>query len=175
MREITANKFRATLKSCADQSITNHEPLRVTRKRGKDFVIIDFEGEPARPVSERRIKRSPLRDVAGMLRSFHYAAYAALTALEKRGIIQPEELPLLESWANYWYIWVCAAFMKTYLATAADGNFLPAARQEIEILLDALLLEKAVYELGYELNNRPDWVKIPIQGIWQLMAGRVSE
>jgi maltose alpha-D-glucosyltransferase/alpha-amylase len=137
---------------------------------GKDFVIIDFEGEPARPIGERRIKRSPLRDLAGMLRSFHYAAYAALIALENRGIMRPEDLPLLESWANYWHVWVCAAFVKTYLAIAAEGHFLPASGEEMKILLDALLLEKAVYELGYELNNRPDWVKIPIQGILQLMA-----
>ena len=105
-----------------------------------------------------------------MLRSFHYAAYAALIDLENRGIMRPEELPLLESWANYWHVWICAAFMKTYLAIAANGGFLPASRDEIEVLLEALLLEKAVYELGYELNNRPDWVKIPIQGIRQLMA-----
>jgi len=137
---------------------------------GKDFVIIDFEGEPARPIGERRIKRSPLRDVAGMLRSFHYAAYAALIELEKRGIIRPDELPWLESWANYWSVWVSAAFLKSYLAIAADANLIPAAGQEVKILLDALLLEKAVYELGYELNNRPGWVKIPIQGIRQLMA-----
>jgi maltose alpha-D-glucosyltransferase/alpha-amylase len=137
---------------------------------GKDFVIIDFEGEPARPIGERRIKRSPLRDVAGMLRSFHYAAYAALIALVNRGIMRPDDLPPLESWANYWHVWICAAFMNTYLAIAANGKFLPASREEIEVLLDALLLEKAVYELGYELNNRPDWVKIPIQGIRQLMV-----
>jgi maltose alpha-D-glucosyltransferase/alpha-amylase len=137
---------------------------------GKDFVIIDFEGEPARPIGERRIKRSPLRDVAGMLRSFHYAAYAALIELEKRGIIRPDELPWLESWANYWSVWVSAAFLKSYLAIAAGANLIPAAGQEVKILLDALLLEKAVYELGYELNNRPGWVKIPIQGIRQLMT-----
>jgi maltose alpha-D-glucosyltransferase / alpha-amylase len=137
---------------------------------GKDFVIIDFEGEPARPIGERRIKRSPLRDVAGMLRSFHYAAYGALIALENRGGVRPEDLPLLESWANHWYVWVCAAFVKTYLAIAAEGHFLPASKEEMEVLLDALLLEKAIYELGYELNNRPQWVNIPIQGIRQLMA-----
>jgi maltose alpha-D-glucosyltransferase/alpha-amylase len=137
---------------------------------GKDFVIIDFEGEPARPIGERRIKRSPLRDVAGMLRSFHYAAYAALIALGNRGIMRSEELPWLESWTNYWHVWICATFMNTYLAIAANGDFLPSSEEETEILLDALLLEKAVYELGYELNNRPDWVKIPIQGIRQLMG-----
>jgi maltose alpha-D-glucosyltransferase/alpha-amylase len=136
---------------------------------GKDFVIIDFEGEPARPISERQIKRSPLRDVAGMLRSFHYAAYSALIAMEKQGMVQPESRPYLEAWANLWYVWVCAAFVKIYLAQTAGDGFLPNTREEIEILLDALLLEKAIYELGYELNNRPDWVKIPIHGIMQLL------
>jgi maltose alpha-D-glucosyltransferase/alpha-amylase len=141
---------------------------------GKDFVIIDFEGEPARPIGERRIKRSPLRDVAGMLRSFHYAVYAALIPLENRGIMRPEDLPLLESWGNYWYLWICAAFLNTYLAIAANDVFLPASKQETEVLLDALLLEKAVYELGYELNNRPDWVKIPIQGIRQMLGAAAN-
>jgi maltose alpha-D-glucosyltransferase/alpha-amylase len=136
---------------------------------GKDFVIIDFEGEPARPISERQIKRSPLRDVAGMLRSFHYAAYSALIAMEKQGMVQPESQPYLDSWANFWYVWVSADFLKIYLAQAAGDGFLPNTREEIEILLDALLLEKAIYELGYELNNRPDWVKIPIRGIRQLL------
>jgi maltose alpha-D-glucosyltransferase/alpha-amylase len=137
---------------------------------GKDFMIIDFEGEPARPIGERRIKRSPLRDVAGMLRSFHYAAYAALSALENRGGLRPEDLPLLESWANHWYVWVCTTFVQSYLMIAAEGHFLPASMEEMEVLLYALLLEKAVYELGYELNNRPQWVNIPIQGIRQLMG-----
>jgi maltose alpha-D-glucosyltransferase/alpha-amylase len=136
---------------------------------GKDFVIIDFEGEPARPISERQIKRSPLRDVAGMLRSFHYAAYAALITMEKQGVIQTESLPNLESWANNWYVWVCAAFVKIYLEQTAGAGFVPGTKEETQILMDALLLEKAIYELGYELNNRPDWVKIPIHGIRQLL------
>jgi len=136
---------------------------------GKDFVIIDFEGEPARPITERQIKRSPLRDVAGMLRSFHYAVYSALIALEAQGMVQAENRPYLESWANLWYVWVCATFVKIYLEQTLGGGFIPGTREEIEILLDALLLEKAIYELGYELNNRPDWVKIPIHGIRQLL------
>jgi maltose alpha-D-glucosyltransferase/alpha-amylase len=136
---------------------------------GKDFVIIDFEGEPARPISERQIKRSPLRDVAGMLRSFHYAAYSALITLEKQGVVQPESMAYLESWANCWYIWICTAFINIYLDQAAGAGFLPDSREEIQILLDALLLEKAIYELGYELNNRPGWVRIPICGIQQLL------
>jgi maltose alpha-D-glucosyltransferase/alpha-amylase len=136
---------------------------------GKDFVIIDFEGEPARPISERRIKHSPLRDVAGMLRSFHYAAYNALMTEQSRGLFQPEELALMESWADYWHLWVTAVFMRQYYNDVPKGGFLPKNIDQWGILLDALLLEKAIYELGYELNNRPAWIKIPLKGIEQLM------
>jgi maltose alpha-D-glucosyltransferase/alpha-amylase len=137
---------------------------------GKDFVIIDFEGEPARPLSERRIKRSALRDVAGLLRSFHYAAYSALFAREPSGAVRPQDTEALEPWSRLWYMSVSAAFLRAYLATASRGRFLPSARKELEIMLDAYLLEKAIYELGYELNNRPDWVRIPLQGILDLLA-----
>ena len=138
---------------------------------GRDFVIIDFEGEPARPLSERRIKRSPLRDVAGMLRSFHYASYAALFG-QVPGV-RPEDFPALEPWAHFWYTWVSVAFLKAYLAVAKDEPFLPKDPIELQVLLDAYLLAKAVYEVGYELNNRPDWLKVPLQGLLQLvMAAR---
>ncbi len=136
---------------------------------GKDFVIIDFEGEPARPLSERRIKRSPLRDVAGMLRSFHYAAYTALSAQMDKGVLNshPGGLTALEPWARLWHLWVSVVFTKAYLEAANHGSFVPRNRQDLQILLDAFLLEKAVYELSYELNNRPDWVRIPLRGILQ--------
>jgi maltose alpha-D-glucosyltransferase/alpha-amylase len=139
---------------------------------GKDFIIIDFEGEPARPLSERRIKRSPLRDVAGMLRSFHYAAYAALFDQEAEGVYasHPEALAALEPWARFWSQWVSAVFLKTYREAASQASFLPRTREELQILLDAYLLEKAAYELGYELNSRPDWVRIPLRGILQLLG-----
>jgi maltose alpha-D-glucosyltransferase/alpha-amylase len=136
---------------------------------GKDFVIIDFEGEPARALSERRIKRSPLRDVAGMLRSFHYAAYAALLGQVPGVIARPEAKQALEPWARLWYVWVSSAFLKVYLRTAAQATFLPRNREDVEVLLDSFLLEKAVYEVSYELNNRPDWTRIPLQGILHLM------
>ena len=135
---------------------------------GKDFVIIDFEGEPARPLSERRLKRTPLRDVAGMLRSFHYAAYAALFDLQTKGILSNDG-GSTEPWAHFWYFWVSEVFLRTYLVAASRGGFLPAARGELQVLLDAFLLDKAVYELGYELNNRPTWVKIPLRGILSLV------
>jgi maltose alpha-D-glucosyltransferase/alpha-amylase len=134
---------------------------------GKDFVIIDFEGEPARSLSERRIKRSPLRDVAGMLRSFHYAAYTALLGEVDGGAVRPEDLAALEPWARLWHQWVASTFLRAYLEVADRGPFLPRSREETAALLDSYVLEKAVYELGYELNNRPEWVKQPLRGILQ--------
>ena len=128
---------------------------------GQDFMIIDFEGEPARPLSERRMKRSPLQDVAGMLRSFHYAAFAAYFSQALDGAPIPE----LEPWARFWHLWVSVAYLKTYMEVVRDAAFLPSSPEEVELLLDVFLVEKAVYELGYELNNRPGWVTIPLQGI----------
>jgi len=141
---------------------------------GRDFVIIDFEGEPARTISERRQKRSPLRDVAGMLRSFHYAAYTALFDQQNRGLISPED-PQPERWVRYWYQWVAASFLRAYFETTDGASFLPTDRAEREMLLEIFLLDKAVYELNYELNNRPDWVHIPIRGITDLMSNRMAE
>ena len=120
-------------------------------------------------ISERRIKRSPLRDVAGMLRSFHYAVYSALLAEEARGSFHPDNRPAMEAWAEEWRRWVCAEYLRVYLHRSADSDFLPETEEEIRALLDAYLMEKAVYELGYEMNNRPDWVRIPLMGIEQLL------
>ncbi len=135
---------------------------------GKDFVIIDFEGEPARPLSERRIKRSPLQDVAGMLRSLHYAAYSALYG-RLGGIAGDQDPSLLEHWVRFWYYWASGAFLGSYLDTADGAGFLPATPADTKTLLSVFLLGKSVYELGYEANNRPEWIKIPIQGILQLL------
>ncbi len=137
---------------------------------GSDFVIIDFEGEPVRSLPERRIKHSPLKDVAGMLRSFHYAAYAAMFTRVAEGLVASEELAGIERWADAWHRWVGAAFLGEYLEVAADGDFLPRRWENLHTLLDVYLLEKAVYELIYELNNRPDWVRIPLQGIEELVG-----
>jgi maltose alpha-D-glucosyltransferase/alpha-amylase len=140
---------------------------------GKDFVIIDFEGEPSRSLSERRLKRSPLRDVAGMLRSFHYAAHAKLFEESAAGVVTaPESIAELETWAQYWERWISAAFLRAYLDRAQAASFMPASRQELATLLDVYILEKAVYELQYELNNRPTWVGIPLQGIQQILGAR---
>ncbi len=134
-----------------------------------DFVIIDFEGEPGRPLSERRIKRSPIRDVAGMLRSFQYAPQAALLGQIEGLVIREEDRPFLRMWARFWYRWVGATFLKAYLEAARGASFVPRAREGLELLLDVFLLEKAIYELGYELNSRPAWTAIPLRGILQLM------
>ncbi|MDH4161601.1 MAG: maltose alpha-D-glucosyltransferase [Nitrospirota bacterium] len=135
-------------------------------RTGKDFYIIDFEGEPARALSERRLKRSPIRDVAGMIRSFHYAAHSALRSY---GSIRPEDIVGLEAWAEAWYVAVSGIYLNSYLFTVEDADFVPRDRKEFEVLLRCFLLEKAVYEVGYELNNRPDWVTIPMRGIERLL------
>jgi maltose alpha-D-glucosyltransferase/alpha-amylase len=136
---------------------------------GKDFLIIDFEGEPARSLGERRLKRSPLRDVAGMIRSFHYAAHAALLQQTERGTLPTQTAGLAATWAVYWYDWVSVIFFKTYCRTAGSAPFLPQSEEERRLLIEVYLLEKAIYELGYELNNRPEWLSIPLQGIRQLL------
>ncbi|HEY51381.1 MAG TPA: maltose alpha-D-glucosyltransferase [Dehalococcoidia bacterium] len=135
---------------------------------GDDFVIIDFEGEPARYLTERRIKRSPLRDVAGMIRSFHYATYAALRSRAST-VLRPEDIPILEEWSKVWYLWVSVAFLKAYLELVSDLPILPASREGKKTLLNAYLMEKALYEINYELNNRPDWVNLPLQGVLQIL------
>lgn len=135
---------------------------------GKDFIIIDFEGEPARALSERRLKRSPLVDVAGMLRSFHYAAYSAyLHHVE----VRPEDSAELESWIEPWYNSVGRIFLQSYLTTAKDAAFLPKKKDHLKTLLQVYLLDKAVYEIGYELNNRPAWLLIPFKGIENVLGG----
>jgi len=132
---------------------------------GKDFVIIDFEGEPARPLGERRIKRSPLRDVAGMLRSFNYAVMVKL----KSEMARAKDPGQLRPWASFWNRWVSVAYLRGYLDATAEAPFLPKMRDELAFLLDIHLLEKATYELGYELNNRPGFVDIPIMGLFDIL------
>jgi maltose alpha-D-glucosyltransferase / alpha-amylase len=135
---------------------------------GKDFIIIDFEGKPTRTLSERRMKRSPLRDVAGMLQSFNYAANIALRDEIESGMIRPENIPLMEQWAQFWDSWVSAAFLNSYLAIASQDSFLPKTKAELELLLDSYVLEKAISELGYKLNHRPDLLEISLKRLLQL-------
>ncbi len=132
---------------------------------GKDFIILDFEGEPARPLSERKLKRSALRDVAGMVRSFQYAAYSALWQPSMRS----EDIPFLERWADLWYRHMSSVFLASYLEVTRGAAFIPSKEEDLRVLLEAYLLDKAVYEIAYELNNRPDWVIIPVRGIKHIL------
>jgi maltose alpha-D-glucosyltransferase/alpha-amylase len=138
---------------------------QVLRSRG-DYVILDFEGEPARTLAERRAKQSPLKDVAGMLRSFSYAAYAGLNAFAQR---RPDDAKNLEPWARLWQNAVSTAFLRAYRLSidATNPNLIPRPAQA-QLFLNAYLLEKALYELLYELDNRPAWVRIPLAGILAL-------
>jgi maltose alpha-D-glucosyltransferase/alpha-amylase len=134
---------------------------------GKDFTVIDFEGEPSRSISERKLKRSAFRDIAGMVRSFHYAAFSSLLL---KSTLPEDDLKFLEPWAHAWYFWASQIFIQSYLNTDQPLCFIPQERDEIALLLDIFLLDKAVYELGYELNNRPDKTIIPIKGIKYILA-----
>jgi maltose alpha-D-glucosyltransferase / alpha-amylase len=132
----------------------------------EDFVILDFEGEPARSIAERRGRQSPLKDVAGMVRSFGYAAYAALFAFTTHA---PDDYPLLEPWADTWEHWAAEAFLRGYVAAIGDAALLPRDAADRDTLLGTFTLDKALYELAYELNNRPEWVRIPLVGIRKLV------
>lgn len=135
---------------------------------GGDFMIIDFEGEPSRPVADRRAKALALRDVAGMIRSFQYAAYASLFEQFPNAAAQRDLFSALESWAICWSAWASAFYTGAYFE-AADPAFAGATEEERRVLLDAFLLEKVLYEIGYEWNNRPDWVRIPLRGALSLL------
>ncbi|WP_347986437.1 maltose alpha-D-glucosyltransferase [Methylomonas sp. AM2-LC] len=130
-----------------------------------DFVIIDFEGEPTRALAERRCKHSPLRDVAGMLLSFNYAA---VTAIAKELVESPEVAAKLESLLRDWEAEVGRVFLAAYAETLAYSGII-AAPMPLRGLLDLFLLEKLLYEVRYELDNRPDWVAIPLRGILEIM------
>jgi maltose alpha-D-glucosyltransferase/alpha-amylase len=130
-----------------------------------DFVLLDFEGEPARRLAERRMLESPLKDVAGMLRSFSYVAQVGYLHHVAR---RPRDAGPLEPWSRLWEVCVSAAFLKNYREAVSGLALAPAASTEFGLLLDAFLLDKALYELNYELNNRPTWVRIPLLGILAL-------
>lgn len=136
-------------------------------RHGSDFQILDFEGEPLRSLRERRDKACALKDVAGMLRSFGYAAHTGRRQALGR---HPGHKDTIAHFARAWEAWVSLAFLRSYLEAAAGAVFLPADPAVTETLLDAFMLDKAFYELQYELNNRPDWVEIPLDGILSIAA-----
>ncbi len=133
---------------------------------GDDFLLIDFEGEPARKLHERRYKRAALRDATGMLRSFGYAAESAL----RLGPLRTQDIAALEPWARLWVEWISAFYLSAYFQTLEGTRLLPSTDLERERLLDFYALEKCLYEIHYELHNRPAWLVIPLRGMLELLA-----
>ena len=127
-----------------------------------DYVIIDFEGEPECTIAERKIKHSPLKDVAGMIRSYHYAVSAKLFNSDETAGIDPDKLQIV---SDRWYKLIRDTYLDAYLGTFGSPHPIFYDNGEINYLLMIYLLEKAVYELGYEISYRPNWVKIPLKGI----------
>jgi trehalose synthase-fused probable maltokinase len=172
-------RSRSRLLKQALQSLTEAPPaFTKTRHHGdfhlgqtlvvdNDAVIIDFEGEPLRPLAERRAKHCVLRDVAGMLRSFSYAVAAAARAVP-RDLAADGQRAARVRLAN-WHARACTVFLDSYFATAQGISSLPAARKHAERLLRFFLLEKALYEIAYERANRPDWLEIPLRGVLDVL------
>jgi maltose alpha-D-glucosyltransferase/alpha-amylase len=127
-----------------------------------DAFVIDFEGEPKRSIEARRSKDSPLRDVAGMLRSFDYAAW---TALLRMASARPEVTSQLEHVAREWRDRVARTFLGSYMGTMGEGQGLPLVHPEAKRLLDLFLIEKACYEIGYEASQRPAWLPVAVRGL----------
>ena len=145
---------------------------------GKDFVFLDFEGDPLRSLTDRRLKRSPLRDVATMIRSFHYVAWSALLGKvsgrgKTPGWIRPEDIPTLEPWARYWHRWMSAVFFAAYRERVGPNAFLPADDGQLRDLFGIFLYERALTELGNELTYRPDWAAIPLSGLLRMLDAKV--
>lgn len=134
----------------------------------RGWMLLDFEGEPLRPLDERRRKQSPLKDVAGMLRSFGYAATSALFAVTEPGT---EEWARGEPWANAWETLAHDAFLQAYLGRSNERHLVPQERADLSLLLELFELDKALYELDYERSHRPAWMRIPLRGLGRI-AGR---
>jgi maltose alpha-D-glucosyltransferase/alpha-amylase len=166
------NRLKALLKSPIQVSkirIHGDYHLGQVLFTGSDFIIIDFEGEPMRSLAERREKRPAFQDLAGMIRSLHYAAFASL--LQDETFAKADVKKLLP-FAEDWFYQTSRAFLNSYLETVKGAPFVPKSKIERERLLQTFLLSKAIYELSYELNHRPDWVMIPLRGISQLFSDR---
>jgi maltose alpha-D-glucosyltransferase/alpha-amylase len=138
---------------------------------GKDFVIIDFEGEPSRSLGRRRLKRPAVVDLAGMVRSFDYAGRtAALRLTRDLGTsMSSVDGTTIDTWVTFWHRWISGTFLDSYLEVAGQADYLPRDVAQLTQLFDFFLLEKAIYELGYETNSRPDWVDIPARGILDIL------
>lgn len=134
---------------------------------GKDVVITDFVGDPVRSFSDRRLKRSPLRDVAAMIRSFRNVAFEGFL---KTTHVEEENINSLLPFARIWTHYMTGFFMKAYLETVKDSSFIPSDKQDFQMMVETYMLEKALYDLKYELKNRPDWAIIPLKTIKSIMG-----
>ncbi len=137
---------------------------------GKDFIILDFEGEPLRAVSERRLKRPAVQDVAGMIRSIDYGVQYYI----RHAPLRAADRPRIEPWLRAWGVYMTQAYIKGYEKACLEAPFLPGQQPNLYRMIYVLTLEKALYEIEYELGSRPDWVGIPLQGL-NGMLRRIKE
>ena len=161
LRGVTRRRFNL-------QRIRCHGDLHLGQvlHTGTDYLFIDWEGEPGRTIEQRRYKRSALRDVMGMARSFGYASETSL----RSGRFRPPDVERLRPWIDVWCDAVSSAYLGAYFETAGDAGFVPQTEADTELLLGFYELEKVIYEVHYELNNRPQWVDIPLSGLLRLLA-----
>ncbi|GAB3503214.1 maltose alpha-D-glucosyltransferase [Spirosoma knui] len=155
LKRIYAKKLEAT-------KIRIHGNLQLENilLTGKDVAIQDFGGDPSRSYSERRLKRSPLRDVATLIRSFYYVAYEGFL---NNAHVPPEDTVQLLPFADFWAHYMSSFFLKAYLTAAEDSSFIPNQSEDLQMMIDTYLLERSVVDLSYELGNRPNWVRVPLQ------------
>jgi maltose alpha-D-glucosyltransferase/alpha-amylase len=144
---------------------------------GKDFVFVDFEGQGTTALSERKSKRSPMLDVSSMLQSFYYAVSSTLYGLSfgvapAQAVIREEDIAKLEPWAEFWFDWIAHEFMRGYCDRAGNAPFVPQSPEEHRILLDAYLIDANMRALAFELQRRPTWMRIPLQGILDVLVSR---
>ncbi|EKD25966.1 MAG: hypothetical protein ACD_79C01427G0001, partial [uncultured bacterium] len=133
---------------------------------GKDFYIIDFEGEPLRPIGERKLKKTAIRDIVGMVRSFQYAVYHTLY---KSSTFREEDIVYLKNWGGVWYEYIFRYFIRGYFQKATNTQLLPESEEQFALIMEAFLIDKLFYEINYELNNRMDWIIIPLKGLTDLI------
>jgi maltose alpha-D-glucosyltransferase / alpha-amylase len=134
---------------------------------GKDYVIIDFEGNRSRSLAERRRKRSALVDVAGMVRSFQFAAFGVLL---DSSVVRDEDRAVLAPWAQHWHTWAGASFLRTYLETAGDAAFVPSSPEQVAAVLGTLVAERAFFELRNALETAPHRARVPLYGLVRLLG-----
>ena len=162
LKKIYAKKLQAS-----KTRIHGNLHLQQILMTGKDIAIHDFGGNPYRGYSERRLKRSPLRDVASMIRSFYYVAHRAFFTTTQ---VPKNEIPALLSYAGFWADHMSSFFLQAYLEKATSVSFLPEKKEDLDVMLKTYLLEGALHDVNYELNNRPEYVMVPLRLIRSILG-----